>query len=147
MLKVRGEDFISKRVDNVFDQAKLMPTMINERDGFRMVLEQSCTNVCFQYIPPSLRNQTEDEEWEKKIDKVKFWIKFCHISRCVIYNNIFYFYQVLQIITMIFPLGRSKNKGKNDDAGNIDGCISATSFKGTEKFLPDGFSLCTRTNK
>ena len=90
MLKVRGEDFISKRVDNVFDHAKLMATMINERDGFRMVLEQSCTNVCLQYIPPSLRNQTEDEDWEKKIDKVKFWIEFCHISRCFIYNNILF---------------------------------------------------------
>ena len=77
MLKVRGEDFISKRVDNVFDHAKLMATMINERDGFRMVLEQSCTNVCFQYIPPGLRNQTEDEEWEKKLDKVKFGINIC----------------------------------------------------------------------
>ena len=90
MLKVRGEDFISKRVDNVFDQAKLMAKVINERDGFRMVLEQSCTNVCFQYIPPSLRNQTEDEEWETKIDKVKFWIEICNISRCFIYNNILF---------------------------------------------------------
>ena len=145
MLKVRGEDFISKLVDNAFDQAKLMATMINERDGFRMVLEQSCTNVCFQYIPPSLRNHPEDEEWEKKIDKVKFFDRILPYFK--IFYFIFYFYQVLQIITMIFPLGRSKNKGKNDDAGNIDGCISATSFKGTEKFLPDGVSLCTRTNK
>ena len=84
MLKVRGEDFISKRVDNVFDQAKLMAAVINERDGFRMVLEQSCTNVCFQYIPPSLRNHPEDEEWEKKIDKVKFF------DRILPYFKIFY---------------------------------------------------------
>jgi len=75
MLKVRGEDFISKRVDNAFEQAKLMETMIKKREGFRMVLEQSCTNVCFQYIPPSLRNQEEDKEWETKIDKVAPKIK------------------------------------------------------------------------
>ena len=74
MLKVRGEDFISRRVDNAFEQAKLMETMIKKREGFRMVLEQSCTNVCFQYIPPSLRNQEEDKEWEIKIDKVNFRI-------------------------------------------------------------------------
>ena len=74
MLKVRGEDFISKRVDNAFEKAQLMEAMILERVGFRMVLKQSCTNVCFQYIPPSLRNQTEDEEWRTKIDRVSFKI-------------------------------------------------------------------------
>ena len=84
MLKVRGEDFISKRVDNAFEQAKLMETMIKKREGFRMVLEQSCTNVCFQYIPPSLRNQEEDKEWETKIDKVNSKIKVWHyvIYKC-----------------------------------------------------------------
>merc|ERR1712156_120358 len=40
MLKVRGEDFILRRVDDAFNQAKLMAKMINQRDGFRMVLEQ-----------------------------------------------------------------------------------------------------------
>jgi len=75
MLKVRGEDFIAKRVDNAFEKAKLMATMIQKREGFRMVLEQSCTNVCFQYIPPSLRNQKEDEEWNTKIDQVAPKIK------------------------------------------------------------------------
>ena len=72
MLKVRGEDFIAKRVDNAFEKAKLMETMIQKREGFRMALKQSCTNVCFQYIPPSLRNQMEDEEWKRKIDQVGF---------------------------------------------------------------------------
>ena len=50
MLKVRGEDYISRVVDNAFDMANKMETMIKRRDGFRMVLEQSCTNVCFVYI-------------------------------------------------------------------------------------------------
>ena len=70
MLKVRGEDYISRVVDNAFDKANLMVTMINKRDGFRMVLEPSCTNVCFMYIPPSLRNQSEDDEWKGKADRV-----------------------------------------------------------------------------
>ena len=70
MLKVRGEDYISKAVDNAFDKANLMVSMIKKRDGFRMVLEPSCTNVCFMYIPPSLRDQTEDDEWRAKADRV-----------------------------------------------------------------------------
>ena len=70
MLKVRGEDYISRVVDNAFDMANKMEAMIKRRDGFRMVLEQSCTNVCFVYIPPSLRNMTESDEWMKRLDKV-----------------------------------------------------------------------------
>ena len=70
MLKVRGEDYISRVVDNAFDMANKMETLIKRRDGFRMVLEQSCTNVCFVYIPPSLRNMPEGEEWMKRLDKV-----------------------------------------------------------------------------
>ena len=70
MLKVRGEDYISRVVDNAFDMANKMETLIKRRDGFRMVLEQSCTNVCFVYIPPSLRNMPEGDEWMKRLDKV-----------------------------------------------------------------------------
>ena len=70
MLKVRGEDYISRVVDNAFDKAHLMVTMINKRDGFRMVLEPFCTNICFMYIPPSLRHQNEDDEWKGKVDRV-----------------------------------------------------------------------------
>ena len=70
MLKVRGEDYISRVVDNAFDMANKMEAMIKRRDGFRMVLEQSCTNVCFVYIPPSLRNMPESDEWIKRLDKV-----------------------------------------------------------------------------
>ena len=70
MLKVRGENYISRVVDNAFEKAALMATTIDNRDGFKMVLKQSCTNVCFMYIPPSMRNQNEDGEWQKKVDQV-----------------------------------------------------------------------------
>ena len=71
MLKVRGEDYVTRLVENAFDKATLMASMIKGRDGFRLVLEPSCTNVCFVYIPPSLRNQTEDDEWKEKLDQVR----------------------------------------------------------------------------
>ena len=71
MLKVRGEDYISRVVENAFDKASLLASEIRNRDGFKLVLEPSCTNVCFIYIPPSLRNQTEDDEWKGKIDQVR----------------------------------------------------------------------------
>ena len=79
MLKVRGEDYISRIVDNAFEKAKLMVTMINNRDGFKMVLEPSCTNVCFIYVPPSLRNKTEDNEWKEKVNQVSIYgIDYLH---------------------------------------------------------------------
>jgi hypothetical protein len=35
------------------------------------VLEEfECTNVCFWFIPPSLRGQKEDEKWWNKIHNV-----------------------------------------------------------------------------
>ena len=85
MLKVRGEDYISRVVDNAFDMANNMETMIKRRDGFRMVLEQSCTNVCFVYIPPSLRNMPEDEEWMKRLDKVCISLLQLELRFIVIY--------------------------------------------------------------
>ena len=34
------------------------------------VLQPTCTNVCFWYIPPSLRNQLETAEWGAKLGQV-----------------------------------------------------------------------------
>ena len=45
MLKVRGEDFISKRVDNAFKQAKLMETMIKIMIKSGMEMLQAVTTM------------------------------------------------------------------------------------------------------
>ena len=38
--------------------------------GYRLLVEPECTNVCFWYIPPSLRGQDETKEWWEKLGKV-----------------------------------------------------------------------------
>jgi len=44
---------------------------IQTQPGFRLVLDEfECTNVCFWFIPPSLRGQKEDEKWWNKIHNV-----------------------------------------------------------------------------
>jgi hypothetical protein len=44
---------------------------IQVQPGFRLVLDEfECTNVCFWFIPPSLRGQEENEEWWNKIHTV-----------------------------------------------------------------------------
>lgn len=44
---------------------------ISEKPGFRLVMpEFQCTNICFWYIPESLRGQEETDEWWRKVDTV-----------------------------------------------------------------------------
>jgi len=47
-----------------------------ESAGFRLVLDKpQCSNVCFWYIPPSLRGQEETPEWWAKVGKVAPLVK------------------------------------------------------------------------
>ncbi|MCL4143560.1 UNVERIFIED_CONTAM: hypothetical protein GTU68_008796 [Idotea baltica] len=76
MFKVHGLDLLGKRVDNAYEAARHLEKELKKREGFRLVLEErDCTNVCFWYIPPSLRGCSETEEWWKKIHKVAPIIK------------------------------------------------------------------------
>ena len=48
------------------------------RPGFRLVPEyrnRKCTNVGFWYIPPSLRDQEETEDWWRRLEEVAPRIK------------------------------------------------------------------------
>lgn len=44
---------------------------IAERPGFRLVMpEFQCSSICFWYIPESLRDQNESDEWWLKVNTV-----------------------------------------------------------------------------
>jgi len=74
--KSKGNIQMSQDIENVFHCAKYLHKKLEETDGFRMVLkEPECTNVCFWYIPPSLRGQEETPEWWAKVAKVAPEIK------------------------------------------------------------------------
>ena len=92
MWKARGDKGMEQIVDNAFDCARLANAFdyfcvlslyqivallryfaekVNSRPGFRLVIpEVNCTNVCFWYIPPSLRNCEESSQWWDQISKV-----------------------------------------------------------------------------
>ena len=58
MLKARGESYMEEMVDNTFDMAELLTTLVSSRPGFRLVPAfegRQCTNVGFWFIPPSLQ--------------------------------------------------------------------------------------------
>lgn len=49
-----------------------MAGKLKQTAGFKLIQDPECTNVCFWYIPPSLRGQEETPEWLDKLAKVKF---------------------------------------------------------------------------
>ncbi|CAL4068172.1 unnamed protein product [Meganyctiphanes norvegica] len=76
MLRVYGLDKCEKKVDAAFDAARHLHSEVVRRSGFRSVLPSyQCTNVGFWYIPPSLQNRTENQEWWKKLSEVAPAIK------------------------------------------------------------------------
>ena len=69
MLKARGEDYLEAAVDNCFEAAKHLHHLINTTPGFRPAFAdfgfddgKNCTNVCFEYIPPSIRHISDETD-------------------------------------------------------------------------------------
>ncbi|CAH1170096.1 unnamed protein product [Phaedon cochleariae] len=72
MWKAKGSSGFEKHVDKVFDNAKHFLDNVKGRPGFELVLDEpELTNICFWYIPPSLRDaDRNDPEFKKKLHKV-----------------------------------------------------------------------------
>lgn len=77
MLKARGTDEFARLMDNAVAQAKYLNRIVGSRDGFRSIQteEYQFTNVCFWYIPKSIRGQEENYEWWAKLYAVAPVIK------------------------------------------------------------------------
>ncbi|XP_030753463.1 cysteine sulfinic acid decarboxylase [Sitophilus oryzae] len=85
MWKAKGTKGFENHIDKTFDNANHFLNIIKERPGFELVLpEPECTNICFWYVPPSLRtyqkenfNSTvqNDEEFKLKLHSVAPKIK------------------------------------------------------------------------
>ncbi|CAL1542704.1 unnamed protein product [Lymnaea stagnalis] len=71
MWKALGDDGMEARIDKAFDNSRYLLKKLNVTPGFRLVLpEFQCTNICFWYIPASLRGLTESPDWWKELHKV-----------------------------------------------------------------------------
>ncbi|KAK6175385.1 hypothetical protein SNE40_013860 [Patella caerulea] len=71
MWKAKGSEGFEQHINRLFDNTRYMVEQLNKRDDFRMVVEKpDCTNVCFWYIPPSLRNMPEGPEFWDKLHKI-----------------------------------------------------------------------------
>ncbi|XP_043247931.1 cysteine sulfinic acid decarboxylase-like [Colletes gigas] len=76
MWKARGTQGLRESVDVAMAATEYFFQRIKNRDGFRLVLPEfeSC-NVCFWYIPPSMRGREETQDWWDELYKVASKVK------------------------------------------------------------------------
>ncbi|CAH1111483.1 unnamed protein product [Psylliodes chrysocephalus] len=77
MWKAKGSLGFEKHIDKVFENSKYFLETVKNREGFELLLEEpECTNICFWYIPPSLRQlEKSGSQYKDKLHKVAPKIK------------------------------------------------------------------------
>ncbi|CAJ0939663.1 unnamed protein product [Ranitomeya imitator] len=70
MWKALGSKGLEGRVDGVLDQTRYLAEEMKKREGFRLVMEPEFVNLCFWYVPPSLRNQENSLDFWTRLGKV-----------------------------------------------------------------------------
>ncbi|XP_008284424.1 glutamate decarboxylase-like protein 1 [Stegastes partitus] len=70
MWKALGTSQLEQRVDRALAMARYLAQEIKKRKGFRLLMEPEYANVCFWYIPPSLRNLPDGPELYQKLHTV-----------------------------------------------------------------------------
>ncbi|XP_006815862.1 cysteine sulfinic acid decarboxylase-like [Saccoglossus kowalevskii] len=71
MFKAKGYIGFEQEINIKFANSRHLAKTIEEREGFQLVVEPTCTNVCFWYIPPCLRNMNKDSnEFNTLLGKV-----------------------------------------------------------------------------
>ncbi|KAL1461854.1 hypothetical protein WDU94_013721 [Cyamophila willieti] len=93
MWKARGNSGFERFVDNAVDCSRYFLEQILKRPGFRLVIpEFQCTNICFWFIPASMRDKPEDDTWWSTLAKVAPRIK----EKLVLAGTLMIGYQPLQ---------------------------------------------------
>ncbi|CAK9304753.1 unnamed protein product [Gordionus sp. m RMFG-2023] len=76
MWQAKGMFGFEKQIDYLWDMTKFFVDAIKDREGFELIIEEpECTNVCFWYLPPSIRDMKESEEKYALLEKVAPIIK------------------------------------------------------------------------
>lgn len=75
MWRAKGTKGFEQHVDKIFESSEYFTALVKSREGFELVLEPECTNVCFWYVPSKLRNVPRDEHFIQDLHKVAPQIK------------------------------------------------------------------------
>uniref|UniRef100_A0A8C5SD55 Glutamate decarboxylase 2 n=1 Tax=Laticauda laticaudata TaxID=8630 RepID=A0A8C5SD55_LATLA len=93
MWRAKGTVGFEAHIDKCLDLAEYLYNKIKNREGYEMVFDgkPQHTNVCFWYVPPSLRNTEDNEERMNRLSKVAPVIK----ARMMEYGTTMVSYQPL----------------------------------------------------
>ncbi|XP_063300895.1 cysteine sulfinic acid decarboxylase [Pelobates fuscus] len=70
MWKALGSEGLERRVDDALAHTRYLVEEMKTRDGFILVMEPEFVNLCFWYVPPSLRAQKHSPDFWEKLGKV-----------------------------------------------------------------------------
>ncbi|KAF4803626.1 cysteine sulfinic acid decarboxylase [Turdus rufiventris] len=73
--KAVGTRGLARRVERAFAATRYLLEQVKRREGFQLVMEPEFLNLCFWFIPPSLRGQHSSPEFWDKLGKVAPAIK------------------------------------------------------------------------
>ncbi|XP_065510438.1 cysteine sulfinic acid decarboxylase isoform X2 [Caloenas nicobarica] len=73
--KAAGTQGLARRVERAFACTRYLAEQVKRRDGFQLVLEPEFVNLCFWFVPPSLRGREGSPDYWLKLGKVAPAIK------------------------------------------------------------------------
>ncbi|XP_010868557.1 cysteine sulfinic acid decarboxylase [Esox lucius] len=75
MWKAVGSKGLEGRVDRAFAHVRYLVEEMKRREGFQLIWEPEFVNVCFWFIPPSLRGDENSPDYQDRLSKVAPTIK------------------------------------------------------------------------
>ncbi|XP_037540409.1 cysteine sulfinic acid decarboxylase [Nematolebias whitei] len=75
MWKAVGSCGLEERVDKAFILVRYLVNQMKKRDGFHLLSEPEFVNVCFWFVPPSLRGREGNADYQNKLANVAPTIK------------------------------------------------------------------------
>ncbi|NXE58104.1 CSAD decarboxylase, partial [Casuarius casuarius] len=73
--KAVGTEGLERRVDRAFAFTRYLAEEVKRREGFQLVLEPEFINLCFWFVPPSLRGKEGSADYWSRLHKVAPAIK------------------------------------------------------------------------
>uniref|UniRef100_A0A6G1R4L3 Cysteine sulfinic acid decarboxylase n=1 Tax=Hypotaenidia okinawae TaxID=2861861 RepID=A0A6G1R4L3_9GRUI len=73
--KATGTTGLARRVERAFAFTRYLAEEVKRRDGFQLVLEPEFINLCFWFVPPSLRGREGSPDYWPRLGKVAPAIK------------------------------------------------------------------------
>lgn len=70
MWKAQGGQGLERRIDQAFALTRYLVKEIKKREGFELVMEPEFVNVCFWFVPPSLRGKKESPDYSQRLSQV-----------------------------------------------------------------------------